>query len=59
MLFTDRQVSIVSAPVVDAPDRSCKAILGGLAAGAPTGLQVIGYVRGVDVSRNTVDVEVD
>ena len=31
----------------------------GLASGAPTGLQVIGYVRGVDVARNTVDVEVN
>jgi hypothetical protein len=30
VLLTDRQVSIVSAPVVDAANRSCEAIRGGL-----------------------------
>jgi hypothetical protein len=35
VLFTDRQVPIVSAPVVDAANRSSKAILGGLESDNP------------------------
>ena len=58
VLFTDRQVSIVSAPVVDAANRSSKAILGGLVFDNPVPIPgscpVVGEAQEVKRSRTIV-----